>query len=236
MLVKDVFDQPSPFCKLPLSILENICLEVAVINPLGPPVDLIPLLQTCKSIYRSLAWQFDRHLYARIFRAKFDTRAAIRRMGARAGYTSHLAKQLPIYSQCLKRIRKGDIHASTVHKDLWTCFLMMVESDGKNEAQLVEWAGLTTFIDRVVRERLWEGRDDHHGWPAESSFNALALWLMWFTTDDGAFSRRPVEYHALNTFISALSYLVRVMRHYRCGFISSCLIPLWSKTCRNPSK
>lgn len=75
---------------------------------------------------------------------------------------------------------------------LWAAFLMMVESDGKNEAQLLEWAGLKTFADRFVRERLWEGRDNYNGWPAESVTNSLALWLMWLTTDEGAFSRHEV--------------------------------------------
>lgn len=181
--------QSSAFCKLPAVILESIGLEVTVVDPLGPPKDLIALLLTCKHIYHVLAFDNNRHLYARIFSCKFDTRAAYRRFGARAAYTSNLAHQLKVYSACLKRIRHGDIHAPSLTKDLWISFFMMVESDGKNEAQLIEWARLHTFVDRLVRERLWEGRENHNGWPAESNLNALALWLMWFTTDEGAFSR-----------------------------------------------
>lgn len=189
MLFTNIGPQCSLFCQLPAVILENIGLEVTVVDPLGPPTDLIALLQTCKHIHRVLAFETNRYLYARIFKAKFDTRAAFRRFGARGTYTSNLALQLRIYSACLKRIRAADIHAPTVHKDLWICFFMMVESDGKNETQLLEYAGLKTFIDTLVRERLWDARDNHNGWPAESNFNALALWLMWFTTDEGAFSR-----------------------------------------------
>lgn len=185
-------DQTSLFCRLPLPVLENIGLEVSVVNPLGPPTDLVSLLLTCKHVHSFLGFPHNRHLYARIFRAKFDYRAAFRRFGARATYTANLANQLRIYCQCLTHIRRGDIMSNHTPRFLWAAFLMMVESDGKNEAQLLEWAGLKTFADRFVRERLWEGRDNYNGWPAESVTNSLALWLMWLTTDEGAFSRHEV--------------------------------------------
>lgn len=61
-------------------------------------------------------------------------------------------------------------------------FIMMTENDGRNERQLAA-AGLADYVERFVLERLWEGKDSTNQWPAESTINALALWLMWFTTD-----------------------------------------------------
>ncbi|KAI0095185.1 hypothetical protein BDY19DRAFT_902185 [Irpex rosettiformis] len=69
----------------------------------------------------------------------------------------------------------------------------MVENDGKNEAHLLEWADLKSFADRVVRERLWEGRERCNGWPEESNMNALALWLMWLTTDEDTLQNETPE-------------------------------------------
>ena len=81
--------------------------------------------------------------------------------------------------------------------------------------QLVRWAGVRRWIDALVRERLWEGRDGDgfeaagdagedgwgksrggggangdagrggNGWPRDSMFNALALWILWMVEDEG---------------------------------------------------
>ena len=215
-------DQHCAFCRLPSTVLENIALETCVVEPLGPPSDLVPLLLTCKHIYVQLAFLYNRHFYARIFRAKFDTRAALRRLGSRASYTANLANQLRIWCQCLTHIKRGDIMSSQTPKFLWAAFFMMVESDGKNEAQLLEWADLKTFVDRFVRERLWESRDDYHGWPAESSVNALALWLMWLTTDEGAFFRRVPDPRALTASFRVYLPILHTLEHEQS--LSSCLL------------
>ncbi|THH31032.1 hypothetical protein EUX98_g3171 [Antrodiella citrinella] len=112
----------------------------------------------------------------------FDVRAAGRRFGPRACYSSNLAVQFKKYCTTLKHIRQANLDADSLTLDLWNAFFMMIENDGRNAAQL-EWAGLRTFVDKLVRERLWHNRGASHGWPAENTVNALALWLMWFTTD-----------------------------------------------------
>ena len=60
------------------------------------------------------------------------------------------------------------------------------ENDGRNERQLAA-AGLADYVEHFVLERLWEAREPTNQWPAETTINALALWLMWFTTDFGTF-------------------------------------------------
>ncbi|GJE89645.1 hypothetical protein PsYK624_057490 [Phanerochaete sordida] len=171
--------------KLPFTILEHIGLEVAVVDPLGPPSDLISLLCTCRHIHSCLSFDNNRHLYARIFRQKFDTRAVVRRFGDRCTRLNTTAAQLKVYCELLKRIRRGDTAADpeTIKVDFRMALFMFLENDGRNEAQL-QWAGLGAFVDRFVRTRLREGCDQTAGWPPESEMNALALWLLWFTTDE----------------------------------------------------
>lgn len=72
-------------------------------------------------------------------------------------------------------------------------FIMMTENDGRNECQLAA-AGLADYVEHFVLERLWEGRESINQWPAESTINALALWLMWFTTDFGTFNPSFANY------------------------------------------
>ena len=183
--------QNSILCRFPAEILENIALEVVASEPLGPPKALIPLLCTCKSVHNVLAFNQSYDLFARVFQTKFDIGAVRRRFGPKSVRSTNLAMQLKKYCTNLQEIRRGDIHSPDIHDILRTSFLMATENDGKNARQLA-WAGLDTFVDRFVRARLCEDVAQHNGWPAESSVNALALWLMWFTTTQGQFLKKSM--------------------------------------------
>jgi hypothetical protein len=172
---------------LPHDILLRIAFEVALVDTTSNPHHLIPLLQTCRYAYTVLSKTSSHVLYADIFKARFDTSAPLRRFGAPALYSSNLTEQLVRYCRVLKHIRRADIYSSTILEDFWMAFIMMTENDGRNERQLAS-AGLADYVEHFVLERLWEGREDTNNWPAESTINALALWLMWFTTDQGVFT------------------------------------------------
>ncbi|OCH92972.1 hypothetical protein OBBRIDRAFT_772380 [Obba rivulosa] len=187
--------QSSRLCTVPAVVLEHIALELALAEPLGPPAALVPLLQTCRHIYALLNYE-NSALYAAIFTLKFDRRAANRRLGEEAIYSSSLAFQLRKQCTALTRIRSGDVYSPSVVSDLWTAFIMMTENDGKNAAQLLEYASLDVLVDRFIHTRLWEGREEHAGWPAESTANALAIWLYWMCIDNArlmSFSVRDME-------------------------------------------
>jgi hypothetical protein len=66
---------------IPHELLENIALFAVTSDPLGPPRELVPLLLANKHLYAALASASNPHLYARIFAAKFDTAALVRRLG-----------------------------------------------------------------------------------------------------------------------------------------------------------
>jgi hypothetical protein len=224
----------SPLCRVPVEILERIGLEVALLSPLGPPVDLIALLCTCKYVHHTLSIHRSKDLYAKIFRGMFDIDAPRRRFGRRALHSRFLASQLQTYCITLQRIRRGDIFAPDVEDLLRIAFILLTENDGKNRAQL-EWANTYSFVNNFVRHRLWQ--DPVNGWPRDTPLHSLALWVMWCMTD------RSVHPHYLhdpfpdlsldilthespddrNDLITrVLPYVIMAFRVCHVSFLSSC--------------
>lgn len=181
--------------QIPDDILFDIALQVALVDP-GPPKHLVAFLSTCKAIHVPLNFDACPSLYLNIFRAKFDLQAVARRLPARCTDIHNVVAQLKTYCTALRNIRSGRFDPATTAKDLWTALLMMLENEGQNEIQL-QWAGLKAFVDGIVRTHLWDGSDEMHGWPKETPLNALALWLMWFTTDEGMFFSRCLPWPPL---------------------------------------
>jgi len=174
----------SPLFSIPVEILERIALQVALLDPLGPPVHLISLLCSCKYVHHTLSSPRSNDLSAKIFRGMFDVGAARRRIGHHALKSRFLASQLKTYCTALQHIRRGDIFIPDIEDVLRTALILVMENDGKNRAQL-EWANTYAFVNKFVRNRLWH--DTVNGWPRDTSLNALALWVMWSMTDDSAF-------------------------------------------------
>ncbi|KAI6154220.1 hypothetical protein BKA82DRAFT_4098882 [Pisolithus tinctorius] len=133
---------------------------------------LLPLQLTCKYLNSSLGITTNPHIFASYFASHHDVSSA------RPAYAAQLLR----YTHTLARIRSGDIHADDVCHTFWTSYLMLLEDDGKNRASL-EAAGLPEFVDRFVREHLYDGH--RNGWPADNAVNSLALWLLWLTTTEG---------------------------------------------------
>ncbi|KAI0824486.1 hypothetical protein BC628DRAFT_1377875 [Trametes gibbosa] len=166
---------------LPSDVLDEIAYHAATLDVLGPPGHLLSLLCTSQRLHAVLCTQNNHHLYARIFVAKFDCRAAQRRMGIRAGHAPALASQLTKYCKALRNIRRGDIYSPSIVKDFFRAYALCLENDGRNAAQL-QWAGLFDYVERFVLERLWErGASD---WPLEDVDNSLALWLYWYSSSE----------------------------------------------------
>ncbi|EIW53755.1 uncharacterized protein TRAVEDRAFT_133376 [Trametes versicolor FP-101664 SS1] len=184
-------------CALPPDVLEEIAFHVALSDVLGPPVHLIPLLCTCQHLNAVLCRRNNVYLYARIYAAKFDSRAAPRRMGPKAGQSSALAAQLPKYCTALRNIRRGDIDSPTLVTDFLRAFAMCLENDGKNAAQL-EWAHLFEYAEQFILERLWEESESNSssGWPVEDVTNSLVLWLYWYSSSQERFASKTAEERA----------------------------------------
>ncbi|RPD55503.1 hypothetical protein L226DRAFT_574533 [Lentinus tigrinus ALCF2SS1-7] len=182
---------------LPPDVLDHVAFHLATAHNLGPPAALVPLLSAHSHLYSLLSITRNAHLYARIFRAKFDYHAAQRRFSQHASYSLALARQLVRNCQSLQRIRRGHLCVD----DLYRAFALCLENDGMNAAQLA-WAGLPDLIERYVLNRLWHGRDRSHNWPPESRENAFALWLYWYSlTPDRLAAHSPAERNQLQSLI-----------------------------------
>ncbi|KAF9238648.1 hypothetical protein BU15DRAFT_88288 [Melanogaster broomeanus] len=159
----------------------------------GPPSGLLPLLLTCRSIYQSLSFEANPYLYARIFAYIFDTRAAIRRLGAQVSAPRVLAKELRkrwIYLKLI-RDRSGSRiqfpepnQVSPAPVDLlWLAYLMMLENDGKNEQQLRDYADMDSWLMEYWFDEAGGSSATNvilrDSWPLEDEKNSVAMWLFW---------------------------------------------------------
>ncbi|KAJ6548293.1 hypothetical protein B0H10DRAFT_2129417 [Mycena sp. CBHHK59/15] len=167
----------SPLASIHTEVLERVAYEVTFLQPLGPPSGLVPLLLTCKTVNDRLSG--NPALYARIFRFKFDSSAVRRRAFDPTPAQYH--DQLVLYCTQLQKLR--GLVRDDCDEVLFCAYLMMLENDGRNAAQLAH-AGLDSYLDIFVRTRLLDDRHKSHGWPSDNVASACALWLVWMTTTE----------------------------------------------------
>lgn len=162
--------------QIPRDILQHIAFVGESSSILQPPHNLLCLLLTSSTIYRSLTPSACPHLYANIFRTKFDIAAARRRYHP-ALTDSALAVELRHRFRVLQRTRRCDLSTSGLRQDLWTALVMVLESDGMNEVQLSA-AGFSDFIVALVRSRLEKDKDRG---TCFDEIQALSIWLLCLT-------------------------------------------------------
>ncbi|KAG2078451.1 hypothetical protein BDR04DRAFT_1041411 [Suillus decipiens] len=206
--------QAVAFDWLPQEVMENIGFFAATTTVVGPPSDLLPLLLSCRSIYRALSLDTNFHLCARIFQYKFDLSAAVRRLGQQIATPDVLSKELHKRFVYLKRIRaRTDSRVCApdtsnpliISELLWLAYLMMLENDGKNVKQLREYAGMEQWLMEywfddegasLASKTLLENE-----WTLDNEQNSLAMWLFWLFLRPDNFQRTERNYR---TFVTVL--------------------------------
>lgn len=173
---------------LPHELLENIALYCACTPFLGPPHRIISLLLTCRTLNSSLSYDTNSHLYAKIFKLKFDHAAPLRRLGPERVAHTGLGEELKARCIAMKRMRalgrSNAIHTDEfLTSDLWMAYLMCLESDGNNAEQLVKYALLGQFVKLYVSREM-APRSTIPSYPLENVENSLALWIAWFLCYD----------------------------------------------------
>ena len=192
---------------VPQEVLEHIAYFAGTDTFLGPPSSIVPLLLTNRQIHASLSIATNHHLYARIFAHKFDTAAPRARFGTFHLTAYALADELRRRCSVLKRLRErrdSTTHARhadcaedkmTVQDMLFTAYILLVENEGKNKLQLVEYGRMREWINEF-----WF---DTHGsslaiynirigqWPLNRIENALGMWVFWFLLDTSEFCSGP---------------------------------------------
>lgn len=180
---------------VPQEVLEHIAFFAATDGFLGPPAGIVPLLTLNRAMHDALSCKTNPHLYARIFSEKYDEQAAVRRLGVERLPATALAEELRTRSSVLSRIRaRLDSRAPACDKQLgsvlWTAYLMALESDGKNERQLLEYAHINDWLKEYLFDP--DGASDImntinvcNKWAANSEHLSLSLWLFWYMLQPG---------------------------------------------------
>lgn len=174
------------FISLPGELHSRIGFFAATHTFLGRCSDLVALLCTSKALHRTLAFAANAHLYAAIFRAKFDAGRIDDRLGPRWSSAPCLAAELRKRFHALARIAASDVAGLHAREDAWTAYLMMLESDGKNEAQLLDGARGALWVKHAIAFRASLSSGDRAHWQADAGMAALLTWLLWYTSDKGA--------------------------------------------------
>lgn len=191
----------------PQEVLEHIVFFAATDNLLGPPSGIVPFLTLCRAMNNSLSFTNNPHLYARIFEQKYDLAAVSRRMGSGSLPATALAEELRRRSIVLRRFRNQKecqlSNGRTEYLDtmLWTAYLMVLESDGRNERQLREYARISQWL-----KDYWFHLSGASGavrtvtnadeWLENTERMSLAIWLFWYMFRPGTY----FQYHIPQTF------------------------------------
>ncbi|KAF9221741.1 hypothetical protein BS17DRAFT_784598 [Gyrodon lividus] len=142
---------PSHLQKTPLDVLTQIAFFTIDSSPTSSLGALLQLMLSCRHLHRLLSIDACPQLYARIFREKFDLTGHRRRDGHYSSTTSCLASELRVRRRVLRRIGLCEVVTRHLLDDLWTVYLMLLESDGLNELHL-HTAGVGNWVLRVLRE------------------------------------------------------------------------------------
>lgn len=135
---------------IPLDVLTHIAFYTVDPAPTSALDAILALLLSCRHLHRLLAVESCPQLYALIFHDKFDLRSHARR-DTHCTRTTCLASELRVRRRVLRRIRHSQVLGQHILGDLWTTYLMLLESDGLNELQL-HTAGVGDWVLRVLGE------------------------------------------------------------------------------------
>lgn len=193
---------PSRLESLIPEILELIAFYAGTNVQGASSPDLLSLFCTSRSIYRLLA--HNSHLYGKIFTAKFDIAAVRRRLGDGWTGPDNLMAELQRRCMILRRVRMLEVeNPVNVLINLWTMYvsptylsvqslrhnnryLMLIESDGKNDLHLLTNRLALRYVAAVMS---WKDRivPRHHGlhWLEDRQVAGLCLWIIWLSHTRG---------------------------------------------------
>lgn len=157
----------------PRDVLQYIALLVATSSEQEPSRHLLQLLLTSSAIYHSLSIHASPHLYANIFRTKFDIVQDLHERLTDSALAAEWVRRCCL----LRRVRWGNLTSEGSQQDLWAALRMILENHGLNDAHLLA-AGFPEFIMAFAKAH---PPCDVTVSSAEYEVSALAIWLLCFT-------------------------------------------------------
>ncbi|KAG6819154.1 hypothetical protein H0H93_014835 [Arthromyces matolae] len=198
---------------VPLEIFNRIVFELTCLEPLGPPIIVVPLMQTCRAIHTLLLSENNPILYGEIYRFKFDAGAVARR--AFCPTQSQCVIQLRRILKAMSVFRRGNFwdigledHDIGLEEALQVAFMMLLDDDGKNATQLLLWARADVFIKNFLLRRLYENSEHNDGWPIDNVIISHALWVAWLlTSEESLLNESNEEREHMKLLLFPLVYL-----------------------------
>ncbi|TFK36577.1 hypothetical protein BDQ12DRAFT_686654 [Crucibulum laeve] len=194
----------------PPEIVQKIVLY-ATAGHLGPPKALHSMLLTCRTSYALLS-KDSGEFYLNLFRQQFDTIAPGYRLG-RLALREQAKLELNRRFKVLKLFRSKDISSPFLEEAFWIAYLM-IEDSGTSQSNIKQLlhSGVLVFLDRFLRERLYEGSEGNNGWPLMNELNSLALALSWLLSSrHSLINEQP---HDRDTMLKLLSpYVFAAFRY-----------------------
>lgn len=167
-------------------VLQKILIHATATSPIGPPKEWFNLLLTCRHFRDCLSCNSG-ELFSTMFAQRFDIVAPVRRLGESVVRKSAKLEMRRRFD-AMKIFRRRRLDDASLTEAFWIAFLMWEDSDmgQKNIKQLLN-AGLPSFLDLFLRERLYLGADANNGWPVANERNSLAMALLWLTASPSTF-------------------------------------------------
>lgn len=162
-------------------ILQKIAHFAILSTPRGPPRDFYSLSLVCRASNRILSIS-SAQLYTDIFFHNFDPQLPKHRL-SKSVFQENAKKELERRFTALKTFSRGNLDDPDLTEAFWIAYLMLEDSGAsqKNFQQLIG-AGLRVFLDRFLRNRLYDGSKENNGWPLPSEKNSLAIALFWLSS------------------------------------------------------
>ncbi|EIW70963.1 hypothetical protein TREMEDRAFT_27348, partial [Tremella mesenterica DSM 1558] len=206
---------------LPRNILSLITYHLVISTPhplsshyIPNPSTIIPLLLTCKTIYKTINFDSNPQLYNSLFRSTFDHSALSRRYDWMVVHLSEVAgrgrKIFDLFSNprswaneyktrwgMVKRMRRDVRDCTVVNKekmtaDLWNVWFILTENAGNNLAfvldlcQLQAWMRAHYHADMLADALV-------PGYPKETGSKALGIWCALLSGTDFPEDETPSE-------------------------------------------
>ncbi|KAG5649931.1 hypothetical protein H0H81_001432 [Sphagnurus paluster] len=211
---------PTNITTIPQELSDTIALTLTLLDPLGPPSALLPLMVSCRTLYARFSPGTNPALHASIFGQKFDSAAVSRRHGGISPTPHGYVAQLHQYLAALRVFRRGDAYEGVcvglwgkdvpdvgIGEALQIGVVMMMEDDGKNVRQMLLWGRADVFVKRLLKRRLYAGAEANHGWPLDDEENANALWLLWlFTSEESLLRETQQERESITQLLMPFVY------------------------------
>jgi hypothetical protein len=169
---------------VPSDVLHHIVVLCCTSSILKPPRVLLQILLACRGLYNALCMRTRPELYADLFITRFDVAAPRRRLPALK--TSCFAAELTRRYHALRRVSLRVISNEHVLADLWTLYLMVLESDYLNEKQLRAF-DVTSYVVACVHKYLPRSAEQSLEGFQLYQLRSLSLWLFWHLVSYGAF-------------------------------------------------